>query len=406
MSNLYTKVGNIELKDGIKINNDVFQIDQLHSALQDPILWNAINTYALNQFVSYQGKLYKSKTNNNTGNAPTNGTYWEEYSSGSGSGGGEGGNANLNALVFKIPPLEDTDLYHLFVDFSASEDFGTVTTYSSNNVEQSGLFKVFTGTALTTFPTDGVSSIFNGEVITFDISGIDKSQKYFRFYWYNGADYTAKSFGQLDGALQVFSSSSSSGGGSTGSGSITVTNGSNVTLTGVKTVQFSGSGVTVASGGSGSTAVITIAGGGSGGSGSMTVTNGSNVTLTGITTIQIGDNLELQSGSDPTIALITGTGGGSGGEGVPDFEFTTSNLVNNKLTVPSANVGSFAVEDNNGNLVMPDQKQVNADVVVDFTDWTITGTWKIKYIRGQRGPRGLTGEMSEADTIALIMALG
>ena len=217
-NNLYTKMGNVEFKGLTKVNDQTLSSSQLYNSLFNPVGWIDSISYIENQFVSYEGKLYYSKADNNLNHLPTDSNYWTAYSSG---GSGEGGNANLNALIFKIPYIGDDSTLHLYIDFSSTNDFASVTTISSNDETKSNLFKVFTGQQITDFPSSGVSSVFNGEVVTLDISNIDKSLNYFRFYWYNGTDFGSKNFGRLDGALQVFESSGGSGGGTS---EITVNN--------------------------------------------------------------------------------------------------------------------------------------------------------------------------------------
>lgn len=224
-NNLYTKMGNVEFKGLTKVNDQTLSSSQLYNSLFNPVGWIDSISYIENQFVSYEGKLYYSKADNNLNHLPTDSNYWTAYSSG---GSGEGGNANLNALIFKIPYIGDDSTLHLYIDFSSTNDFASVTTISSNDETKSSLFKVFTGQQITDFPSSGVSSVFNGEVVTLDISSVDKSLNYFRFYWYNGTDFGSKNFGRLDGALQVFESSGGSGGGTS---EITVNN-----------KQFSGNG--------------------------------------------------------------------------------------------------------------------------------------------------------------------
>ena len=59
------------------------------------------------------------------------------------------------------------------------------------------------------FPDAGVSIPFSDEIITFDISGINKSLKYFRFRWNNGTDFGRYGFGRIDSLLQIFDTGSS-----------------------------------------------------------------------------------------------------------------------------------------------------------------------------------------------------
>ena len=80
-----------------------------------------------------------------------------------------------------------------------------------------------------------------------------------------------------------------------------------------------------------------------------------------------------------------------------DIFFTLSNLTEqNKYLVYDVRLGGFVVEDNDGNLCLPEQKMIfngelDVGVEINFTGWTITGDWKIRFIRGERGLQGIQG---------------
>lgn len=120
------------------------------------------------------------------------------------------GNASLDGLLFKIPKIDDAVVYNLYIEFSEDGTFNSTTTYNTADSSHRSLFKVFTGQQLIDFPDAGVSIPFSDEIITFDISSIDKSLKYFRFRWNNGFDFGRYGFGKTDGLLQIFDNGSSS----------------------------------------------------------------------------------------------------------------------------------------------------------------------------------------------------
>ena len=59
------------------------------------------------------------------------------------------------------------------------------------------------------------------------------------------------------------------------------------------------------------------------------------------------------------------------------IEFTVDNLTENKLLVSGCMVGDFVVVDADGVMVIPVIQQTGNDVQIDFTNWTVTGTWKV-----------------------------
>lgn len=88
-----------------------------------------------------------------------------------------------------------------------------------------------------------------------------------------------------------------------------------------------------------------------------------------------------------------------------DISFTQSNLTNNKLILQNAVVGGFAVEDNTGQLVIPPQKRTGELLEVDFTGFTIQGTWKIRFFQGEPGVN-TTGGISSNEAILYALLLG
>lgn len=85
-----------------------------------------------------------------------------------------------------------------------------------------------------------------------------------------------------------------------------------------------------------------------------------------------------------------------------DIEFTSSSLTNGKLTVSECVVGSCWCVDNNGWLVLPGQQQSGTNVILDLSGFTVSGTWKVKFVQGKTG--GMTPEYVQqlATTYAII----
>ena len=63
------------------------------------------------------------------------------------------------------------------------------------------------------------------------------------------------------------------------------------------------------------------------------------------------------------------------------ISFTSSDLVNGRYTITDCVVGGFVVLDNENKRVMPDESQSGSSAVLDFTNWTITGTWTIHFVK-------------------------
>lgn len=83
------------------------------------------------------------------------------------------------------------------------------------------------------------------------------------------------------------------------------------------------------------------------------------------------------------------------------IQFTASDLTeSNKLVISNTTVGSLAILDENLKQVQPDLQQVAGNVEVDFTGWTISGTWTVVFVQGSgSGTEGATGSVSWTDLI-------
>lgn len=93
-----------------------------------------------------------------------------------------------------------------------------------------------------------------------------------------------------------------------------------------------------------------------------------------------------------------------------DIVFTSTSLSNSKLIVENATVGTFAILDNSNSLVIPNMKQVDTSVEIDFTGWTVTGNWTIKFVSntivsGGSGGGGGGVTKDEALSIAIEAAI-
>lgn len=79
---VYSNVGNLDLRGGLKLQNDEFENALVYQIFKDPISYKSSLSYDLGQFCSYNNKLYKSKESDNLGNLPTDTMFWEEFTSG------------------------------------------------------------------------------------------------------------------------------------------------------------------------------------------------------------------------------------------------------------------------------------------------------------------------------------
>lgn len=97
------------------------------------------------------------------------------------------------------------------------------------------------------------------------------------------------------------------------------------------------------------------------------VTDGT--TTINATKITIGDGLEVVAGENGEAVIQR--------KRRTAIEFTSTNLTSNKLTITDCMVGDFVVVDADGVMVIPVIQQIGNDVQIDFTNWTVTGTWKV-----------------------------
>lgn len=86
-----------------------------------------------------------------------------------------------------------------------------------------------------------------------------------------------------------------------------------------------------------------------------------------------------------------------------DYTFSASDLVEEKLVILGAVVGGFAIEDSSGQLVLAAQKRTPDGVEVDFSRFNVSGSWRIRFFRGDPGTNTSGGiGSSEAMMYALL----
>lgn len=218
-----------------------------------------------------------------------------------------------------VRPVSDAGLYPV-VEISTTADFSNFEQISGNG-ENSGLFKVFTG-EIWTWPTDNLlGTAYDGMPVTVDIGNFCKENfpdanppYYVRYYWVDVANDT-----QSNMQATMFPS---------------------VALP--EPMEDD---------------VLT----------SISVSDGT--TTVQATSIVLGDGLEAVSGENGSVTIKK--------KRRYAITFTSSNLVSNKFTVEDAMVCDFAIIDGDGVMVLPVIQQSGDNVVIDFEDWEITGTWKI-----------------------------
>lgn len=62
-----------------------------------------------------------------------------------------------------------------------------------------------------------------------------------------------------------------------------------------------------------------------------------------------------------------------------DLEFTSASLSANILTVENATIAGLVVLDANGMQQLPEMTQSGTSVLIDFTGWNISGTWRVQF---------------------------
>ena len=84
-----------------------------------------------------------------------------------------------------------------------------------------------------------------------------------------------------------------------------------------------------------------------------------------------------------TVTSVNGVGPDGSGNVVltsrSDLEFTSASLSANVLTVENATIAGLVVLDAKGMQQLPEMAQNGAFVLIDFTGWTIDGTWRVQF---------------------------
>lgn len=121
----------------------------------------------------------------------------------------------------------------------------------------------------------------------------------------------------------------------------------------------------------------------------------------------LSDTANIAEATDNQVLTYNATSGkwepadAAGIDARDSIQFTASDLTeSNKLVVSNTTVGSLAILDENLKQVQPDPQQVAGNVEVDFTGWTISGTWTVVFVQGSgSGTGGATGSVSWTDLI-------
>ena len=121
----------------------------------------------------------------------------------------------------------------------------------------------------------------------------------------------------------------------------------------------------------------------------------------------LSDTANIAKATDNQVLTYNATSGkwepadAAGIDARDSIQFTASDLTeSNKLVVSNTTVGSLAILDENLKQVQPDLQQVAGNVEVDFTGWTISGTWTVVFVQGSgRGTGGTVGSVSWTDLI-------
>lgn len=121
----------------------------------------------------------------------------------------------------------------------------------------------------------------------------------------------------------------------------------------------------------------------------------------------LSDTANIAEATDNQVLTYNATSGkwepadAAGIDARDSIPFTASDLTeSNKLVVSNTTVGSLAILDENLKQVQPDLQQVAGNVEVDFTGWTISGTWTVVFVQGSgSGTGGAVGSVSWTDLI-------
>ena len=83
--NVFLNLGNINFMGGVRIKDKTLTQDEFYQLLfsagnsDSPLQWDSEYSYSAKTFVTYDGNLYVSLSNNNKGNIPTNKNFWKLY---------------------------------------------------------------------------------------------------------------------------------------------------------------------------------------------------------------------------------------------------------------------------------------------------------------------------------------
>lgn len=121
----------------------------------------------------------------------------------------------------------------------------------------------------------------------------------------------------------------------------------------------------------------------------------------------LSDTANIAKATDNQVLTYNATSGkwepadAAGIDARDSIQFTASDLTeSNKLVVSNTTVGSLAILDESLKQVQPDLQQVAGNVEVDFTGWTISGTWTVVFVQGSgSGTGGAVGSVSWTDLI-------
>ena len=115
-----------------------------------------------------------------------------------------GGSAQSTKLLFRLPWINNEEYYHLFIEFSESNDFNNVEVFNTKNNRD--MFKIFTGLGIVDLPSSGINYIFSEKILQLNIADISSSYKYFRFHWTNdeGESFGEYDYGNRESVVQVY----------------------------------------------------------------------------------------------------------------------------------------------------------------------------------------------------------
>ena len=88
-----------------------------------------------------------------------------------------------------------------------------------------------------------------------------------------------------------------------------------------------------------------------------------------------------------------------------DIYFSSENLSNNCLFIPGSILGGFSIEDSSGQLVLAAQKRTPDGVEVDLSEFEITGSWKVRFFRGEPG-KNTSGGITETEALIYALTFG